>query len=73
MPVPAGAALPQLGVVDRARADAILNHLDEDPGLKPRQAELFAKAYRGARADAAAKTNLPLSRFSALCPYTLDR
>jgi hypothetical protein len=53
--------------------DAIRDHLDENPSLKPRQAELFAKACRGARADAAAETNMPLTRFPAACPYTLDQ
>jgi hypothetical protein len=53
--------------------DAVADHLDENSGLKPRQAELFAKAYRGARADAAAETNMPLSRFPATCPYTIDK
>lgn len=53
--------------------DAIPDHLDENPGLEPRQAELFAKVYRSARADAAAETNLPLSCFQAACPYTLDQ
>ena len=53
--------------------DAILDHLGENPGLKPRQAELFAKAFRGARADAAAETNMPLTRFPAACSYTLDQ
>ena len=53
--------------------DAIPDHLDENPGLKPRQAELFGKAYRGARADAAAETDLPLSRFPAACPYRLEQ
>ena len=51
--------------------DAMLDHLDENLGLKPRQVERFAKAYRGARADVAAETNLPVSRFPAACPYTL--
>ena len=53
--------------------DAILDHLDENPGLKPRQAELFAKAFRGARADTAAETDLPLTRFPAACLYTLEQ
>ncbi|MGE3295660.1 MAG: DUF29 domain-containing protein [Geminicoccaceae bacterium] len=53
--------------------DAIPDHLDEDPDLEPRQAERFAKAYRGARADAAAEANLPLTRIPAACPYTLDQ
>jgi hypothetical protein len=53
--------------------DAISDHLDENPDLKPRQTELFAKAYRAARADAAAEANLPMSRFPAACPCTLDQ
>ena len=51
----------------------IEDHLDEDPGLKPRQSELFARAYRSARAGAAAETDLPLSRFPAACPYTHEQ
>lgn len=47
--------------------------LDDNPGLKPRQSELFAKAYRSARAGAAAETKLPLSSFPATCPYTLEQ
>jgi hypothetical protein len=51
----------------------IEDHLDENPGLKPRQPELFARAYRSARAGAAAETNLPVDRFPAACPYTRDQ
>ena len=73
MGVPAGAPLPQPGGDDRRERDAIPDHLDENPGLEPHQAELFAKAYRGARADAAAEINLPLARFPTACPYRLDQ
>lgn len=51
----------------------IEDHLDENPGLKPRQSELFAKAYRSARAGAAAETRLPSTRFPAVCPYTREQ
>lgn len=53
--------------------DAIRDHLDDAPGLEPRQAELFAKAYLGSRADAAAETDLPLTHFPAACPHALDQ
>ena len=46
--------------------------LDEKPGLKPRRSELFAKAYGGARREAALDTGLPLDRFPVLPPFTVD-
>jgi hypothetical protein len=51
----------------------IPEHLDENPGLQPRQAELFGKAYLTARDDAAIETGLPLGRFPAENPYTLEQ
>ena len=47
--------------------------LEENPGLKSRQLELFAKAYRVARKDAARETGLSLERFPLECPYSLDQ
>lgn len=60
------------GTIARERIE-IEDLLDEDPGLKPRRFELFAKAYRSARAGATAETELPLSRFPAACPYTREQ
>jgi hypothetical protein len=51
----------------------IAEHLEENPGLKPRMAELFERAYLDARDDAAIETGLPPESFSATCPYSLDR
>ncbi len=45
---------------------------DDSPGLKPRRAELFAKAYAAARREAAAETGLPLGRFPVDPPFTVD-
>lgn len=50
----------------------IPEHLAENPGLKPRRAELFAKAYQDARHDAAVETGLDLRTFPPECPFTLD-
>lgn len=60
------------GTIARERVE-IEEHLDDNPGLKPHQSELFAKAYRSARAGAAAETKLPSSRLPAACPYTLEQ
>jgi hypothetical protein len=61
-----------VATIARERGE-IVDLLDENPGLAPRRAELFAKAYKAARADAAAETNLPLDRFPATCPYSYDQ
>ncbi|MGH6945511.1 MAG: DUF29 domain-containing protein [Geminicoccaceae bacterium] len=47
--------------------------LDDNPGLKPRRQELFAKAYRVARKDAARETDLPLDTFPPQSPYSLEQ
>ena len=56
-------------VRDRTNVERVL---DGNPGLKPRRAELFAATYRGGRKEAAAETGLPLDRFPAEPPFTLD-
>jgi Domain of unknown function DUF29 len=48
------------------------NVLDDNPGLKPRVAEAIARAYRGARIDAAKETGLDEMEFPANCPYSFD-
>jgi len=53
--------------------DKIVDHLAENPGLKPRRQELSARAYKGGRSGAAVETNLPLDRFPAENPYALEQ
>ena len=53
--------------------DKIVDHLVENPGLKPRRQELFAKVYKDGRSGAAVETNLSLDCFPVENPYTLDQ
>jgi hypothetical protein len=46
-------------------------HLDRNPGLKPRQDDIFADAYLEAQTNAALETNLPLETFPETNPFTL--
>lgn len=54
---------------ERVNIDA---HLDDNSGLKSRQAELFDKAYALARREAAAETGLAIATFPVTCPFTLE-
>ncbi len=45
--------------------------LRNNPGLKPRQAELFQYAYADARKEAAGETGLLLDSIPAAAPFTL--
>lgn len=56
----------------RHQRQALAELLAENPGLKGRRAELFAKAYEDARVDANRETGLPLSAFPDTAPFTLD-
>ena len=58
--------------IRRKREVEIPEHLGENPGLKPRQQELFEAAYRSARIDAVGETGLPEATFPKDCPFTLD-
>lgn len=60
-----------VGTIRRERVE-IAKHLRDNPGLKPRRAELFADSYEGARLLAVAETNLPPAHFPDSCPYSLD-
>ena len=58
--------------IARERGD-VVEHLTENPGLKPRQGELFAAAYRRARKEAAVETGLLLKTFPETCPFTVEQ
>ena len=49
------------------------DRLQKNPGLKPVQPELLAKAYRRARRETAAETGLPLATFPEAGPFTLEQ
>ena len=59
-------------MIARERGDAV-EHLIDNPGLKPRQEELFAAAYRRARKEAAVETGLLLKTFPETCPFTVEQ
>ncbi len=57
--------------INRERGN-IVELLDDNPGLKPKREEAFAKAYAKARSDAAFETKLPLRSFPIDPPFTLQ-
>lgn len=57
--------------INRERGN-VAELLQEHPGLEPKRAEAFAKAYRKARADAAFETGLDIRTFPVEPPFTLE-
>lgn len=55
----------------RTQRGLIVRHLDDNPGLKSRRDELFARAYFEAASEAALQTELPLATFPDTNPFTL--
>jgi Domain of unknown function DUF29 len=53
--------------------DAIARHLGENPSLKAREAEEFAAAYIAARRDASSETDLELTDFPGMPPFSLEQ
>ena len=60
------------GTVVRERFNAVAC-LEENPSLKPRRAEIFARAYVEARRLASAETGLAEKAFPSEAPFTLDQ
>jgi hypothetical protein len=46
--------------------------LQDNPGLKPRRADLFREGYEDGRREAAAETNISTDRFPAISPFSLE-
>ena len=53
--------------------DAIADHLDDNPSLKPLLPQALVSAYRAARRDAIAETGLTGSTFPDMCPWTVEQ
>ena len=52
--------------------DALADHLDDNPSLKPLLPQALASAYRSARRDAVAETGLAKSAFPETSPWPVD-
>jgi hypothetical protein len=55
-------------VRERTNAERVL---EDNPGLRPHRERLFARAYRGARKEAAAETGLPIATFPEAAPFSV--
>lgn len=53
--------------------DDIVDHLDDNPSLKPLLPQALASAYRKACREAVAATGLSGSTFPELCPWTVEQ
>ena len=53
--------------------DDLQDLLSESPGLQPYVPELLIKAYRNARREAAAETDLGLVNFPDVCSYGIEQ
>ncbi|HAH11688.1 MAG TPA: DUF29 domain-containing protein [Alphaproteobacteria bacterium] len=52
--------------------EAIEDHLSLNPGLKPHEAQQFARAYRKARRDASSEMDMDLALIPGEAPFSLD-
>jgi hypothetical protein len=57
----------------RVQRYSIEDHLDDNPSLKPLLPQALACAYRKARLEAMAETDLPLATFPDACPWTAEQ
>jgi hypothetical protein len=51
----------------------LIDHLDDNPSLKPLLPQALAKAYRDARLEAAAETGLAIATFPEACPWSTEQ
>ncbi len=57
----------------RVQRYSIDDHLDDNPSLKPLLPQALASAYRKARLEAVAETELPVATFPEACPWTVEQ
>ncbi len=54
----------------RVQRNRLIDHLDDNPSLKPLLPQALANAYRDARLEAAAETGLAIVTFPGDCPWS---
>jgi hypothetical protein len=64
---------PSWRITIRNQRDEIAELLAQSPGLEPKRRGQLAKAYKGARADAADATGLDPATFPESCPWTPEQ
>ncbi len=57
----------------RVQRNRLIDHLEDNPSLKPLLPQALASAYRDARLEAAAETGLALATFAVDCPWLLEQ
>lgn len=62
---------PSWGASILNQRDAVADHLDDNPSLKPLLPQALVSAYRSARLEAIAETGFAGSTFPEACPWTV--
>ncbi len=57
----------------RVQRNRLVDHLDDNPSLKPLLPKALASAYRDASLEAVAETGLPAATFPEACPWTVEQ
>ena len=57
----------------RVQRNRLVDHLDDNPSLKPSLPNALASAYRDASLEAVAETGLPGDTFPDTCPWTIEQ
>ena len=55
----------------RVQRNRLIDHLEDNPSLRPLLPRALANAYRDARLEATAETGLALATFPADCPWSV--
>ena len=57
----------------RVQRNRLVDHLDDNPSLKPMLPTTLASAYRDARLEASAETGLPVGTFPINCAWSAEQ